>query len=229
MRRAAEIGRAFDLSLYIHFGQLWPLPEDRHPYDADAVLPDMLKILRPGDILAHPFTRHPGGFVNQHGKLHPVVREAPAQGLKTDVGHGSHFSFKMARLVLDAGIVPDALGADMYGYNTTIPRPRGTPEAHPDKEEMHMFAGQHNFSLASANRLLRAAGQRGYRGRRRAFHPAALLPACRQALRRRRGDPAPADPGRRGLKRRGSRRRTRGCQLCFTLPLGGHECWGKAS
>ena len=158
MRRAAEIGRALDLPLYIHFGQLWPLPEDKHPYDPDAILPEMLKILRPGDILAHPFTRHPGGFVDQHGKVHPVVREALARGLKTDVGHGSHFSFKMARLVLEAGIVPDTLGADMHGYNTTIPKPRGTPEAHPDKEEMHLFAGAQNFSLASAMTSMLALG-----------------------------------------------------------------------
>jgi dihydroorotase len=158
MRRAAEIGRAVDLPLYIHFGQLWPLPEDKHPYDPDAILPEMLKILRPGDILAHPFTRHPGGFVDQHGKVHPVVREALARGLKTDVGHGSHFSFKMARLVLEAGIVPDTLGADMHGYNTTIPKPRGTPETHPDKEEMHMFAGAQNFSLASAMTSMLALG-----------------------------------------------------------------------
>ena len=31
MRRAATIGQALDLPLYIHFGQLWPLPEDKHP------------------------------------------------------------------------------------------------------------------------------------------------------------------------------------------------------
>jgi dihydroorotase len=108
--------------------------------------------------LAHPFTRHPGGFVDSHGKVHPVVREALARGLKTDVGHGSHFSFKMARLVLEAGIVPDTLGADMHGYNTTIPKPRGTPETHPDKEEMHLFAGAQNFSLASAMTSMLALG-----------------------------------------------------------------------
>ncbi len=96
MRRAAKIGRALDLPLYIHFGQLWPLPDDKASYDPDAILPDMIEILRPGDILAHPFTRHPGGFVDQHGKVHAMVREALARGLKTDVGHGSHFSFKMA-------------------------------------------------------------------------------------------------------------------------------------
>ena len=158
MRRASAIARDLDLPLYIHFGQLWPLPEDKESYDADEILPDMLKILRPGDILAHPFTRHPGGFVDRHGKLHPVVKEALARGLKTDVGHGSHFSFKMARLVLDAGVVPDTLGADMHGYNTTMPKPRGTPETHPDKDEMHLFAGQQNFSLASAMTSMLALG-----------------------------------------------------------------------
>ncbi len=158
MRRAAEIGRALDLPLYIHFGQLWPLPDDKNGYDADAILPEMIEILRPGDILAHPFTRHPGGFVDQRGKVHPMVREALARGLKTDVGHGSHFSFKMARQVLEAGIVPDTLGADMHGYNTTIPKPRGTPETHPDKEEMHLFAGAQNFSLTSAMTSMLALG-----------------------------------------------------------------------
>ena len=158
MRHAAVIAREIDRPLYIHFGQLWPLPEDVPSYDPDAILPDMLEIMRAGDVLAHPFTRHPGGFVDRHGKLHPVVREALARGLKTDVGHGSHFSFKMARLVLDAGVVPDTLGADMHGYNTTLPKPRGTPDSHPDKEEMHLFAGKQNFSLASAMTTMLALG-----------------------------------------------------------------------
>jgi dihydroorotase len=158
MRRASAIARELDLPLYIHFGQLWELPGNQPPYDADAILPDMLAIMRAGDILAHPFTRHPGGFVDRHGKLHPLVREALARGLKTDVGHGSHFSFNMARLVLDAGIIPDTLGADMHGYNTTMPKPRGTPDEHPDKAEMHLFAGQQNFSLASAMTSMLALG-----------------------------------------------------------------------
>jgi dihydroorotase len=158
MRRASMIARELELPLYIHFGQLWPLPEHQEPYDPDAILPEMLEIMRPGDVLAHPFTRHPGGFVDRHGRLHPVVREALERGLKSDVGHGSHFSFKMAHLVLDAGVVPDTLGADMHGYNTTIPKPRGTPDEHPDKAEMHLFAGKQNFSLASAMTSMLALG-----------------------------------------------------------------------
>jgi dihydroorotase len=62
----------------------------------------------------------------------------------------------MARIALDAGIVPDTLGADMHGYNTRVPAPRGTPSEHPDKE--HMFFGQTRFSLVSAMSSMLALG-----------------------------------------------------------------------
>lgn len=151
MRMSAEIGRQANLPLYIHFGQLWPLPESgANGVDPDTILDQVVGLLKPGDILAHPFTKHPGGFVNRQGRVHDIVKKAMAMGLKVDVGHGSHFSYKMARIALDAGIVPDTLGADMHGYNTTVPKPKapGTPDSHPDKE--HMFFGTVKFSLVSA-------------------------------------------------------------------------------
>jgi len=157
IKLAAEIARTAGLPLYIHFGQLWSLPESGpNGVDPDTILDQVVPLLKPGDILAHPFTRHPGGFVNREGKVHPIVKEALARGLKTDVGHGSHFSYRMARIALDAGIVPDTLGADMHGYNTRVPRPRGTPDEHPDKD--HMFFGQTRFSLVSAMTSMLALG-----------------------------------------------------------------------
>jgi dihydroorotase len=160
MRLAARIAREAGLPLYVHFGQLWPLPEGGGAaVDPDRILPEVVDLLRPGDILAHPFTRHPGGFVDRTGRVHPVVREALDRGLRVDVGHGSHFSFRMARIAVDAGIVPDTLGADMHGYNTAVPPPAGTPASHPDPE-MHRFAGQARFSLASAMTGLLACGLR---------------------------------------------------------------------
>ena len=161
LRLAAEIGREADLPLYVHFGQLWPLPKSgAGTADPDAILAGVVELLRPGDILAHPFTRHPGGFVDRKGLVHPVVREAVARGLRIDVGHGSHFSFDVARRVLDAGIVPDTLGADLHGYNTQVPRPAGTPPGtHPDPE-LHPFAGSTRFSLARAMTGLMACGLR---------------------------------------------------------------------
>ncbi|KAA1172879.1 amidohydrolase/deacetylase family metallohydrolase [Marinobacter salinexigens] len=157
MEKAAEIGRRSDLPVYIHFGQLWPLPEEGgSDVDPDTILSDVVKLLKPGDILAHPFSRHPGGFVTTTGKLHPLVKEAVAKGLKVDVGHGSHFSYETARIVLEEGVLPDTLGSDMHGYNTSVPCPSGTPDEHPD--EGHLFKGAVKFSLTSAMTSMLALG-----------------------------------------------------------------------
>jgi dihydroorotase len=157
MKIASQIGRDARLPVYIHFGQLWPKPESGGlPVNPDSIFNQVVETLKPGDILAHPFSRHPGGFVEENGKLHPLVPEAIARGLKVDVGHGSHFSFKTARIVLDAGVLPDTLGADMHGYNTHLPAPAGTPDSHPDEE--HSFLGRTQFSLVSAMTSMLALG-----------------------------------------------------------------------
>ncbi len=156
MQLAAQIGEAANLPVYVHFGQLWPLPEngggDVMP---DEILPQVVSLLKPGDVLAHPFTRHPGGFVNMDGVVHPIVSEALDRGLRIDVGYGSHFSFKMARIAIDAGLVPHTLGADMHGYNTRVLKPDETETA---EHEDHLFYGQTRFSLVSAMNALMALG-----------------------------------------------------------------------
>jgi dihydroorotase len=158
MEMASRIGRDADLPVYVHFGQLWALPpEGANGVDADTIVERTVSLLRPGDILAHPFTRHPGGFVDKNGKVHPVIKAAMEMGLKIDVGHGSHFSYRLARRAIDAGIVPHTLGADMHGYNTFVPPPPGTPGTHPD-DENHPFAGQARFSLTQAMSSMLALG-----------------------------------------------------------------------
>lgn len=158
MKLAARIGREAELPVYVHFGQLWPKPnEGGQPVDGDAILPQVMDLLKPGDVLAHPFSRHPGGFVADDGRVHPLVQEAHARGLRIDVGHGSHFSFATARKVLEAGYFPDTLGADMHGYNTSVPAPAGTPDSHPDEED-HLFKGAIRFSLVSTMSSMLALG-----------------------------------------------------------------------
>ena len=157
MKIASKIGRDANLPVYIHFGQLWPKPESGgRAVDPDSIFNQVVDMLKPGDILAHPFSRHPGGFVEQNGKLHPLVPEAVQRGLRVDVGHGSHFSFRTAQLVLEQGVMPDTLGADMHGYNTVVPAPPGTPDSHPDEE--HSFLGKKQFSLVSAMTSMLALG-----------------------------------------------------------------------
>jgi dihydroorotase len=77
--------------------------------------------------------------------------------LKVDVGHGSHFSYRLAKKALAAGIVPTTLGADIHGYNTHVPAPAGTPDQHQD-DENHPFAGQAKFSLVQAMSSMMALG-----------------------------------------------------------------------
>ena len=155
---AAEIGRRADLPVYVHFGQLWGLPESgTNGEDVDTILERVIPLLREGDVLAHPFTRHPGGFVNREGEVHPVIQAALDRGLKVDVGHGSHFSYRLAKKAIAAGIVPTTLGADIHGYNTHVPAPAGTPDQHED-DENHPFAGQAKFSLVQAMSSMMALG-----------------------------------------------------------------------
>src|SRR4051795_10684348 len=155
---AAEIGRRADLPVYVHFGQLWGLPESgANGEDADTILQRVIPVLREGDVLAHPFTRHPGGFVNREGECHPVIQGDLDRGLKVDVGHGSHFSYRLAKKALAAGIVPTTLGADIHGYNTHVPAPAGMPDEHVD-DENHPFAGQAKFSLVQAMSSMMALG-----------------------------------------------------------------------
>jgi len=158
LEMAAEIGRRADLPVYVHFGQLWGLPESgTNGEDVDTILERVIPLLREGDVLAHPFTRHPGGFVNREGEVHPVISAALDRGLKVDVGHGSHFSYRLAKKAIAAGIIPTTLGADIHGYNTHVPAPAGTPDQHED-DENHPFAGQAKFSLVQAMSSMMALG-----------------------------------------------------------------------
>jgi dihydroorotase len=149
-----EIARGAGLPLYIHLGQLWPVA-DSATVDADEVVRALLPIMAPGDVLAHPFTRHPGGFISgETGEVHPLVWAALERGVTIDVGHGSHFSFAMARKVLAAGILPTTLGADMHGYNVRA------PEADGGERSANPFFGVAPFSLTHAMTELLTLGMK---------------------------------------------------------------------
>jgi dihydroorotase len=146
IKTGKEIARQTGLPLYIHLGQLWPSLEEGPVPDPDELIRELVPIMEPGDILAHPFTRHPGGFVSSEGEVHPIVFEAIARGVRVDVGHGSHFSFEVAKRVLDAGVRPFTLGADLHGYNVRVPSSGGDDGV----REQNPFFGIAPFSLTIA-------------------------------------------------------------------------------
>jgi dihydroorotase len=120
LKLAKQAAREAGVPVYIHLGRLWAEEDGTH-IDPDTVLAEVVPLLDAGDILAHPFTRNPGAFVSDAGEVHPLIFEALARGVRIDIGRGGHASFAAARTVLDAGIRPFTIGADVHGY--TIKRP----------------------------------------------------------------------------------------------------------
>src|SRR5207245_5613726 len=116
LKLAKEASRELKLPVYIHLGTLWPEAKGA-AVDASKIIDEVVPLLDPGDILAHPFTRFPSGFVAPDGSIHPLIGEALSKGVRIDVGRGAHFSFTTARRVIDAGILPFTIGADLHGYN----------------------------------------------------------------------------------------------------------------
>jgi dihydroorotase len=115
LRLGKQASREAGVPVYVHLGQLWA-DEAGTRIDPDDVLRDVLPLLDPGDILAHPFTKHPGAFVSKDGQVHPLIFEAMKLGARIDIGRGGHLSFRAARIALDAGVMPFTVGADIHGY-----------------------------------------------------------------------------------------------------------------
>ena len=132
LKLAKEASRELQLPVYVHLGALWPVLQGA-TIQAAKIIDEVVPLLDPGDILAHPFTKFPSGFVASDGSIHPLVREALKRGVRIDVGRGGHFSFTTAKRVIGAGILPFTLGADLHGYNVPSPLANG---------ERGMFAGE---------------------------------------------------------------------------------------
>jgi dihydroorotase len=137
LKKSKEIARAAKVPTYVHLGTLWPVRNGVR-VDPQALLQEVIPLLDAGDILAHPFTRHPSGFTDANGKIHPLVFEALAKGVTIDVGRGNHFSIDVARAVLDGGVIPHTLGADLHGYSIS---------------PASMERGSHVFAAANAGRF----------------------------------------------------------------------------
>jgi dihydroorotase len=115
LRLAKEASRQAKVPVYVHLGRLWA-EADGTRIDPDAVVPEVVPLLDPGDILAHPFTKNAGAFVSREGTIHPLIFEAVRRGVRIDIGRGGHMSFAAARAVLDAGLRPFTVGGDVHGY-----------------------------------------------------------------------------------------------------------------
>ena len=102
------------LPLYFHTGELFEVDEANRP-DSRSLLPQVLKIARPGDILAHVYSAQHDGVLGADERPSPLLAEAVASGLLLDIGFGINFSYATARRMIAAGIWPSIISSDVHG------------------------------------------------------------------------------------------------------------------
>jgi dihydroorotase len=109
MRRTREAADATGVPITLHIGgQTSPLPR-------------VLEYLRPGDVLTHAFRRE-GSILDANGRVYPEVREAVANGIWLDIGHGrGNLDFDVAERILDQGVEPQVISSDVHDGNVTGP------------------------------------------------------------------------------------------------------------
>jgi len=100
----------------------YKLPLMAHISFAPPDTPQVMELMRPGDVVTHCYNGHTLGIVDQEGRIKPGVREARARRVLFDVGHGlGSFNFAAARKALDAGFLPDTISTDIYNLNVDGP------------------------------------------------------------------------------------------------------------
>jgi dihydroorotase len=98
------------------------LPLMTHISFAPPETPEVMDLMRPGDVVTHCYNGHTLGIVDQDGKIKAGVREARARGVLFDVGHGlGSFNFAAARKAMQAGFLPDTISTDLYSLNINGP------------------------------------------------------------------------------------------------------------
>jgi dihydroorotase len=110
LKRAREAAEVCHLPMMVHISD---------PYSP---LPDILKMMRKGDVFTHIYNDHPHGILNETGKLLPEVLEAHERGIVMDSAHGrSHFSFDIAEKALQQDFLPDTISTDLSEGNINGP------------------------------------------------------------------------------------------------------------
>jgi len=103
LRRAIAAAEMSDSPVMVHIGAA-PTP-----------LPDILDLLRPGDIVTHCFTGTGRGILDGEGRVLDEVRAARARGILFDVAHGmGSFDFAVAEAALGQGFPPDFISSDLH-------------------------------------------------------------------------------------------------------------------
>ncbi|GAA2581235.1 amidohydrolase/deacetylase family metallohydrolase [Dactylosporangium fulvum] len=99
LRRGIAVAEACAVPVMVHIGAAPPS------------LDEVLALLRPGDIITHCASAIAAG----PGRVSPAMRDAYANGVLLDIGHGSGgFAFDTLEAQLEAGLVPHTISTDLH-------------------------------------------------------------------------------------------------------------------
>ncbi len=91
------------------------LPIMAHIDEPDPSYEEVVRLLRPGDVLTHCFRPAPNAPVDEAGRLKGALLEARTRGVLFDIGHGmGAFSWASARAAMAAGFAPDTISSDVH-------------------------------------------------------------------------------------------------------------------
>ena len=118
LKRAIEAAEGIGGFVMIHVGNS-PTP-----------IPQLMAMLRPGDVVTHAFHGFEDGVLQESGAMVEGLREAQDRGVFIDVGHGAgSFSFRAAEKAMAGGVLPDTISTDIstlsiegpvYDFATTL-------------------------------------------------------------------------------------------------------------
>jgi dihydroorotase len=102
LRRAQEITRPLGLPVMIHIGQGF------------STVPQLLALLKPGDIVTHMYAFPPNSIFDDKGGVLPEVMAARRRGIRFDIGNGriGHFTWDTMAAGVKAGFLPDTTSSD---------------------------------------------------------------------------------------------------------------------
>lgn len=109
------------LAQALDLGERASVPVMAHVGATACTFGDILRELRPGDIVTHCFHGKGEGIVRD-GKVIDEAWDARRRGVLFDVGHGTtQMSYEVARTALAAGFPPDTISSDLSRRNWMAP------------------------------------------------------------------------------------------------------------
>ena len=109
LKLAIQAAEHAETSVMCHIGSGVPLPE-------------ILGLLRPGDVITHCFQGNGDNIIDEKGRIIPEAWKAREDGVIFDVGHGAgSFHYEVAQRAMEQGFISDVISTDLHTGNINGP------------------------------------------------------------------------------------------------------------